>query len=353
MSLNVLFVTNLWPDEARPWHGPFVRRQAASLEAAGVALDALVIRGWSARGAYLDAARRVARLNRACRYDVVHAHYGHAAVVARLQLRAPLVVTYWGSDLLGKRAPSGAVAPHSRAEATVFRQLARVCDATITQSLEMERALPASAQARNHVLPAGIDLARFRPIDRARARARLGWAADERVVLFAANPELPVKNHPLAVAAVERLRARVPAARLQVAWGRPPDEMPLLMSAADALVLPSRSEGSPNVVKEALAAELPVVATPVGDVAQLLDGLPGCHVCPPDADALADALAAAVTHGRVPEGRAAMAPLDIAAVAQRTIAIYESVLRARRPRRRRGTSHSPQRDGSCRNATSP
>ncbi|MDP2710653.1 MAG: glycosyltransferase [Solirubrobacteraceae bacterium] len=348
MSLNVLFVTNLWPDEARPWHGPFVRRQADSLVEAGVALDALVIRGWDDRSAYPKAARRIARLNRACRYDVVHAHYGHAAIVARLQLRAPLVVTYWGSDLLGKRAPSGAVAPHSRLEAATFRQLARITAATITQSLEMEQALPASAQRRNHVLPAGIELERFRPLDRDEARARLGWEADERVVLFAANPELPVKNHPLAVAAVERLRAHVPDARLEVAWGRPPDEMPLLMNAADALLLPSRSEGSPNVVKEALAAELPVVATRVGDVEQLLAGLPGCHACPSDADALAHGLRDALAHGRVPEGRLAMAPLDIGAVAQRTIAIYEDVIRAARLRRRRraGASHSPQRDGS-------
>jgi len=268
-----------------------VRRQAPSLEAAGVSLDALVIGGDEGPSAYARAARRMARLNIHCPYDVVHAHYGHAAVPAGFQVRAPLVVTYWGSDLLGKRGPTGTVAPQSRVEAAVMRRLAAACDATITQSVEMERVLPATAQARNHVLPAGVDLARFRPIPRADARARLGWTADERVVLFAANPDLPVKNHPLAVAAVEHLRASVPDVRLQVAWGRPPDEMPpLLMSAADALVLPSRSEGSPNVVKEALAAELPVVATAVGDVEQLLDGLPGCHVCPPDAVALASGL---------------------------------------------------------------
>ena len=346
MSLNVLFVTNLWPSDERPWHGPFVRRQAASLEAAGVALDVLVIRGDEGLMAYLRAARRMARLNRGCRYDVVHAHYGHAALAARMQLSVPLVVTYWGSDLLGKRAPSGSVAPQSRVEAAVMRRLSSACDATITQSVEMERVLPARAQKRNHVLPAGVDLARFRPLAREDARSRLGWTADERVVLFAANPDLPVKNHALAAAAIERLSSRLPEVRLHVAWGRPPDEMPLLMSAADALLLTSRSEGSPNVVKEALAAELPVVTTPVGDVRQLLRGLAGCHVCPPDKEALARGLEHALAHGRVPQGRAAMAPLDIGAVARRTIEIYEDLIRAKPRRRRPSASHSRQRAGA-------
>lgn len=343
MSLKVLFITNMWPDEVRPWHGPYVKRLADSLEAEGVSLSVAPIRGYAGRGAYPAMAGRVLALNRRCPYDVVHAHYGHSGLVARLQLRAPLVVTYWGSDLLGKATPDGDLTRKSRIEAAAFRQLARVAAATITQSAQMQSRLPSRTRARDHVLPAGIELDRFRPIPRAEARRALGWPLDERVVLFAGNPELAVKNYPLAEAAHRHLPERLGEVKLRVAWGNPPDMVPLFMNAADVLLLPSRSEGSPNVVKEAMAAELPIVATPVGDVRELLAGVPGCTVAPPDPAALAAGLAAALEHGRVPEARVAVAPLDSAAVARRTIEIYEGVVdRARRPSR----SHSPQRDGA-------
>lgn len=344
MSLKVLFITNMWPDEVRPWHGPYVKRLADSLEAEGVTVGVEAIRGYADRGEYLAMARKVVALNRDCPYDVVHAHYGHSGVVARLQVRAPLVVTYWGSDLLAKATPAGGLTRKSRIEAAVFRQLPRVAAATITQSLQMQNRLPASVRARDTVLPAGIELERFRPVPQAEARRELGWPADERVVLFAGNPELAVKNYPLAEAAHARLPERFAGTKLRVAWGNPPDMVPLFMNAADVLLLPSRSEGSPNVVKEAMAAELPVVATPVGDVRELLTGVAGCAVCEPDPDALARGLAAALDHGRSPEARSAVTPLDIAAVARRTIEVYEAVLRER-GRRTAPRNHSPQRDG--------
>ncbi len=342
-SLKVLFITNMWPDAVRPWHGPYVKRLADSLEAEGVDVTVDAIQGYSDRNEYAHAARRALALNRDCPYDVIHGHYGHAGVVGRLQFRAPLVITYWGSDLLGKATPTGEMTRKSLIEARVFRQLPRFAAATITQSAQMHERLPASCRERDTVLPAGIELERFRPRPQDEARRELGWPLGEKVVLFAGNPDLPVKNHPLAEAAHARLAARVDGTSLRVAWGNPPDMVPLFMSAADVLLLPSRTEGSPNVVKEAMAAELPVVATPVGDVRELLTGVAGCAVCEPDPDALAAGLEAALAHGRSPAAREAVTPLDIAAVAKRTIAIYEAA--RERGRRSASRSHSPQRDG--------
>jgi len=324
--VRVLFVTNIWPDQVRPWYGSFVWTQARSLEEIGVEVTPLAIRGYASRLEYVRAAADVLRLNAGCPYDVVHAHYGHSGVVARLQVKAPLVVTYWGTDLLGNRT-SESITAKSAIEAAVFKQLARVAAATMTQSHQMEAALPRAARRRSHVVPAGIDLERFKPIAREAARARLGWPLDEKVVLFAGNPDRGVKNFPLAEEVHRRLSASVPTARLRVAAGLLPDEVPLYMSAADALLLPSRSEGSPNVVKEAMATELPIVATPVGDVAERLEGIPGCYIRPPDPEALADAVQLAFAHGRVPEARVAITPLGMTAVAERIRAIYESVAR--------------------------
>jgi teichuronic acid biosynthesis glycosyltransferase TuaC len=115
-----------------------------------------------------------------------------------------------------------------------------------------------------------------------------------------------------------------------VAAGVPPEEIPQRMSAADVLLLTSRSEGSPNVVKEAMASELPVVATPVGDVEERLRGVPGCYVRPPEPGPLADALAGAIGRGRCPEARARVAEISLDAVARRVIEVYASVTRTAR-----------------------
>lgn len=326
--MRVLFVTNMWPHERSPWLGSFVKSQADSLRRIGVEIDVLPIAGYVSRLEYTRAAWRVAQLNRSCPYDIVHAHYGHSGVVARAQLRARLVVSYCGNDLL---------APGPRRElleAAVFRQLARIADATITKSVEMELRLPAGLRRRNTVIANGVDLERFRPIPRAQARERLGWDPEERTLLFVGDPEIETKNFPVAVAVHQRVRAQVPAARLRVADRVRHELIPVWLSAADVLVFPSRSEGSPNAIKEAMAAELPIVSSPVGDVPALLAEVPGCFVRPPEPEAMAQAVLCALEVGRTEQARAAVAPLALDAVAQRVLAVYDRVLsKARRSRR--------------------
>jgi teichuronic acid biosynthesis glycosyltransferase TuaC len=328
--MRVLFVTNMWPDEERPWYGTFIQTQADSLERLGVELEVLAIRGYAGRSEYLAAAKRVARLNRGASYNIVHAHYGHAAAVARLQLRRPIVISYCGDDLLGTPRDDGSITPRSRAERAVFRRLAHVASATITKSAEMERELPASCRTRNHVIPNGVDLERFRPLPRDEARRRLGWSLEDRVALFVGDPAIPRKNYALAEAVCARAAERLPALRLQVAHGFAPRDVPVVMSAADALLMTSLWEGSPNVVKEAMAAELPVVATPVGDVAERLDGVDGGYLSKPEPESMADALVAALKHGRAPAARAAVEPLSLENVGRRVLSVYEAALANRR-----------------------
>jgi teichuronic acid biosynthesis glycosyltransferase TuaC len=320
--VRVLFVTNLWPDSERPWHGVFVRNQAEGLRNAGVDVDVLPIRGYAGRLHYLRAARPALGLNLRNRYDVVHAHYGHSAVVARLQLRAPLVISYHGSDLMGKPTETGPPTRSSMVEVAVFRQLARVAAATITMSDRMTAVLPPSCLARNNVIPTGVDLERFAPGDKARARRELGWPEDESVAVWVGNPDRALKNHRLAHAAMEQ----VPEARLRVAWQVEPELIPLWLRASDLLLLTSRSEGSPTVVKEALASELPVVSTDVGDVAERIAGLPGCAITGEEATDVARAIRRALDHGPVPEGREAISVHSEQATARRLAELYERVV---------------------------
>jgi teichuronic acid biosynthesis glycosyltransferase TuaC len=324
--MRVLFVSNMWPDDVRPWYGSFVHSQANSLAALGVDISVLSIRGYASTWEYPRAAVRVLASNLR-RFDVVHAHYGHSGVIGRLNVHRPLVVSYCGDDLLGTPDASraGKRTPRSLALARAFAQLARVSAATITKSLEMERRLPEHVRPRNHVIPNGVDLERFAPIDQGDARRRLGWSRDEKIALFVGNPALTGKNYPLAEAACAIARRDCPELRLRPVWKLPPDEMPTCLSAADTLVFPSLSEGSPNAVKEAMACELPIVATSVGDVSERLAGVSGCAVVPPEPSAFAAALLAALRHGRSLDARRAVSALSSQRVAERILDVYRSV----------------------------
>jgi len=177
------------------------------------------------------------------------------------------------------------------------------------------------------IIPVGVDLSVFRPIPRQAARSALGLTDDRSYVLFVGDPSLVVKRFWLAAEAMELVRAEHPEAELIVANGRTPNEMPLWLSAADVLLLTSISEGSPVVVKEALACELPVVSVPVGDVAARIAGADECVVVDAAPQALASAVEGVLTRGeRSTNGREVVSATSSTAVAQRILGVYEHVL---------------------------
>lgn len=326
---EVLFITNMWPDEVRPYYGSFIHSQATSLAAAGVGVDVLYMRGYTGLPVYARGLVEAPRVARRRPYDVVHVHYGHTALASLAVTRRPLIVSFCGADVIGHQRPGGTITRKSAAEASVFRWLGATASATITKSLEMELALPRPLRARNHILANGVDLERFAPRPRAEARAELGWNADEKVMLFLGNPDDPRKNVDLARAAAALVAERVPGARLHEAWAIPPHDVPTYLNAADCLVFPSRGEGSPNAVKEAMACALPIVASPVGDVPERLTGVGNTWVREPEPEAFADALVLALAADRAPDARRAVEPLAIDRVADRLLDIYDQARAAR------------------------
>lgn len=321
---DVLVVTSGWPNEDNDTYCVFIKRQMQSLVDRGLRCDVLFIRGYRSRLAYLLAAGRLAAwsLARRRKYKLVHAHSGEAALAAGFFRRAPLLVSYLGDDVLGTPDEHGRIHRGSKVKRAIIRRHSRLADHTITKSLEMETALPETVRRRNTVLPNGVDTDAFRPQDRALARRELGWNVDERIALFAADPAVARKRHWLAEAAVRLARAELPDLRLEVAQDVTPDRIPLLMNAADCLLLTSSIEGSPNVVKEALMCNLPVITTPTGDVEQLLDGVvPSCVTDPSEA-ALSRALVDCLREPRRSNGRDVSANLDEGVIADRLLRLY-------------------------------
>jgi glycosyltransferase involved in cell wall biosynthesis len=120
-----------------------------------------------------------------------------------------------------------------------------------------------------------------------------------------------------------------------VVSNQPPELVPLYMNACDVLVLASRKEGSPQVVKEAMACNLPIVSTAVGDVAEVIGGIEGCHICTADPQDIAEKLVAALTFGRRTDGRKRVRDLSIDRVAERIVQAYEQVLAKRAASKRK------------------
>jgi glycosyltransferase involved in cell wall biosynthesis len=218
----------------------------------------------------------------------------------------------------------------------VGRVLSLLVDEVIVVSRHLGEALP---RRDFHVIPGSINLTLFQPIDQAEARARLGLHPTRRLALFAAlNPANPRKRFGLAQAAMAIIQKHMDA-ELVVATGVSSEMMPVYMSACDALLLTSAHEGSTNVLKEALACNLPVVSTRVGDSHERLDGLPGCAVCD---EAEPEVIAAALLRtfqmeGR-PDLRASVLDLDDRLLAGKIVQVYRQAL-ARRPPAQRAVLH--------------
>ncbi len=320
-------VTNMWPTEHEPVYGIFVRRQVDSLRDLKFDIDLIFIDGRRSRFAYLLGAIRVFFLNfRSNRPALVHAHGGEAGVVARLFLRGPVLISYCGADLLGSPAADGSIALSWRIRRWLLRRHACLANATITKSKQMEDTLPPRIRSRNTVVPNGINRSLFRPMSRSKARSELGWRDDDVVVLFAANPDNERKGFKMARSACEIASKKIDGLRLQVAWGVPPDKMPKLMAAADCLLFPSLSEGSPNVVKEAIACALPVITTDVGDVRYLLASVSPSRILPADPAELSTGLVELLSHPVRSNGYEVSEQFDERLVALRIADLYDEVL---------------------------
>jgi glycosyltransferase involved in cell wall biosynthesis len=325
-AADVLMVSNVWPRDDYPSYGIFVRRQIESLRSLGLSCDVIFVEGYRDRWEYARAAVHMLRLNWSkSRPRIVHGHGGETALAVRWFVRGPVLVSYCGDDLLGTPRADGSLIFASRVRRFVLCKQARLLSATITKSSAMQAALSRKIRERNVVLPNGVDRSLFRPRPRDEARAQLRWPLADRIVLFAADPAVERKRYWLAEHACLEAEQRIGPVRLEVARATAPDEMPIVMAAADCLLLTSSIEGSPNVVKEAVTCGLPVIATDVGDVSQVLRGVEPSWICAPHPESLAGALVECLSDRRRSNGWEASAWLGEEEIGMRVLELYRTL----------------------------
>jgi glycosyltransferase involved in cell wall biosynthesis len=307
--MRALVVTNMWPSPAAPARGSFVRDQVDALRRLeGVAVDVFAFAADGDPRAYARAAREIRRAHRGAEYDVIHAHFGLSAYPALALRGAPHAVTLHGTDVR-----------HPRSGRLTRLILGRM-DLVAAVSAGLAREVAGAGGARDvAVLPCGADLTRFRPIDRAQARERLGLDPEEPCLLFPADPARAGKRH-------DRALAVAGGTRLLTLGEVDPADVPLWVNAANAVLVPSDAEGFGLAVVEALACDVPVLATPVGIHPVALDGIPGTLCAAFAAQAWR---AAAEPHLRAPdprvEGRARAELFSADRMARRVLAAWSGL----------------------------
>jgi glycosyltransferase involved in cell wall biosynthesis len=310
--MRVLVVTNLQPDERTPQRGRWVIDQIEQIRRHGIEVELFSFP--PGRGHYVPATRRLRALLRRERFDLVHAHYGLAGWCAKLAGGSPLVVTFHGTDV------------RHRVVGPMSRLLARRIDlaAGVSRALFGPEAgrpglprRPASA-----VLPCGPDLDRFRPIPRADARRELDLEPDGRYLLFPADPARPEKRHDRALEL-----AAASGADLLTGGGIAPEQMPLWMNAATAVLVTSRYEGFGLACVEGLACDVPVLSTPVGIAPLALRGIDGCLCASYDITVWTRFATALLDSDRRVGGVARASSFSAARMAERVVLAYDSALR--------------------------
>jgi teichuronic acid biosynthesis glycosyltransferase TuaC len=322
---RVLMVTGVYPTESHPHAGTFIKSQVESLRRAGLEIEVLHPSPGPTLLRYTITALQIFKKSLSRKYQVIHGHYGLWCLLCRLQWTLPVVASYLGDDILGTVTADGKHSTKGNIVAAISRTLSYLVDAVIVKSAQMKKAAR-GPQHKIYVIPNGVNFAQFQPLPRQEARMALGWQQDKYYILFGNNPQIPVKNFALAQAAVDKVRDRGLDVELIVANGLSHETMVHYMNASNALILSSHAEGSPNVVKEAMACNIPIVATDVGDVADVIGQTKGCTVCTPGSiEEMAHGIEIALAHTGRTTGRDDIQHLNSDLVAQRIIDVYAQV----------------------------
>jgi teichuronic acid biosynthesis glycosyltransferase TuaC len=312
--MKVLVVTNMYPTPEKPALGTFVKEQVDSLKKEGVDVDVFGVDGSKNKLAYLWGLFRFwARLLHQ-RYDIIHAHYVFSGFIARAQYLYPVVLTHHGLEVFKtwQRFPCRIITP--------------LVDQVILVSEEQKRKLGCKTA---EIIPCGINLEFFKPVPREEARRKLSLPLDKKLVLWVGNHLRPEKRFDIVEVAIALARAKDPSIELVLVDGQPHEVVPLYMSAGDAVLLVSDAEGSPMVIHEAMACNLPIVSVPVGDVPEVISGTGGCYLCAQNPADVAEKLALALKFPGRTNGREHIKYMEEGTTARRILSLYRQVLQKR------------------------
>ncbi len=312
--MKVLFVTG--GNTEKFGIPPLIKAQGESLKKHGMEISYFPIIGKGILG-YLRSVSKLKNYINANPIDIIHAHFSFSGIVASLaKTNTPVVVSLLGTDVNG----SGLLKKAILKCLPLFSW-----KAIIVKSEEMSKKL---GKTKCHIIPNGVNTNLFKPLEKAQCKKQLNWNNEKIHILFAANPKRPEKNYTLAKNSIDRINNNI---AIHYFENVEHENIPMWLNAADIVILTSLWEGSPNVIKEAMACNCPVVATNVGDIEWLFGNEPGHYLAdftPEDfATKIERALNFAEKHDKT-NGRERILNLglDSDTVAKKIIKIYETAI---------------------------
>lgn len=298
------------PEKNLPINHSFIFEQAISLEKNGIDVEFFLIKGKGIFG-YLNNFLKMTNKIREFNPDIVHAHYGFSGMLAVLQRKVPVIVTFHGSDI-----NDGGLAK------AISMLTYRLSNHSIFVSTKLLR--NASVKKKLSVISCGVDMDQAIPLNKIESRKKLNFNLNDKYVLFSSSFDNPVKNYQLAKEVIDKLN-NVNLVELK---GYSRTEVNLLMNACDLILVTSTKESGPLVVKEAVACGCPVVSTDVGDVKEIIGGIDGCYVTDFSANEISNKIQLILDSGKRIEARNMIYVLELDAdtVAKKILNIYKSIL---------------------------
>lgn len=292
---------------------PFIFEQKKDLQRLGINCEAYLISG-GIKG-YLKAILELKKRIKQFVPDIVHAHYGLCGLIANTQRMIPVVTTYHGSDLNSTSL---------RLFSFISFWLSKV-NIVVSEGLRRRSFFP----RKTYLIPCGVNISLLTPMSQEQARLFLKWPQEDIFILFSKEFFNKEKNYPLAKAAVDEYGRVYQSGRtvhLIEFIGFSREEVHWLYNAVDCVIMTSHHEGSPQLIKEAMLCNCPIVSVDVGDVKQVISGTEGCYIAERTASDLAEKLNLAIRFGRTKGRDKVIRHYDSTKVAQRVIALYKSIL---------------------------
>jgi glycosyltransferase involved in cell wall biosynthesis len=250
------------------------------------------------------------------RYDLIHAHYSRSGYLALLvSCEIPVVVSFMGTDLLGK----------SKVNKYIKNFLEKRTAHQIVKSPEMMNHLV--DKSKTSIVPNGVDFDMFKPIPIIEAKKMLGLNSNLKYILFAADPSRKEKNYELAESAIKLVKSKYGTdVELITVYNEAHEKISLYMNACDIVLLTSVFEGSPNVIKEAMACNCSIVSTDVGDVKVLFQEVEGCCIAQSTPEDISQKIMAELSSKEENNGREKIRHLKNNLIAEEVFQIYLSVI---------------------------
>lgn len=242
--------------------------------------------------------------------DLVHAHGGHIGLLCSMQNKVPVIVTFHGSDI------------NMTANRLFSLAASLLCSSSIFVSRKLVNKMSVKPKYAN-VIPCGVDLDVFFPLDKQVAKKEAGISEEGVYVLFCSDFGIDVKNYPLANNAI----SEIGEVSLKEIKNRSRQEVNFLLNGAELLLLTSFSEGSPQIIKEAMACNCPIVATDVGDIREVIGDTEGSYITSFEPKDVAEKIKLALAFGKRTNGREKIGHLDNRIIAGRILEVYREVLK--------------------------